>query len=64
MENIMIRVKVQYNAVQRTFKLIDEDFHTILEGDALYDLNIPVAMYDEADVENIARSIKTSIAHA
>jgi hypothetical protein len=50
MENIMIRIKVQYDAVHRTFKLVDEDFRTILEGDALYDLNIPVTMYEEAEV--------------
>lgn len=59
----MIRIKVQYDAFNRTFKLVDPDFKTILEGDALYDLNVPL-MYEEAEVEEIASSASASIAHA
>ena len=63
MENTMIRIKVQYDAVHRTFKLVDGEFKTLLEGDALYDLNVPL-MYEEADVEEFVASGSTFIAHA
>jgi hypothetical protein len=64
MENMMIRVKVQYDAVHRVFKLVDKDFNTILEGDALYDLNIPVTMYEEAEAADFVASATSSLAHA
>jgi len=64
MGNIMIRIKVQYDAIQHTFKLVDEDFNTILEGDALYDLNIPVTMYEEAEMTEFVPSPTTFLAHA
>jgi hypothetical protein len=53
MEKAIIRVKVQYDALNRTFKLIDPEFKTLLEGDGLYDLCLPVVMYDEADVNGV-----------
>lgn len=59
----MIRIKVQYDALTRTFKLVDQEFKTLLEGDALYDLNVPL-MYDEADVETDIQPANTFIAHA
>jgi len=59
----MIRIKVQYDASSRTFRLVDHDFKTLLEGDALCDLNIPL-IYEEADVEEFVPSVSTSIAHA
>jgi len=59
----MIRIKVQYDALHRTFKLVDQEFKTLLEGDALYDLQIPV-MFEEDDVEDFASSSNTFIAHA
>src|SRR5438093_8880314 len=62
MENTMIRIKVQYDAVHRTFKLVDGEFKTLLEGDALYDLNVPL-MYEEADVQEFIASGSTFISH-
>jgi hypothetical protein len=58
----MMRIKVQYDAHNRTFKLVDEEFKTLLEGDALYDLAIPL-MLQEADVEDFISAISTSVAH-
>jgi hypothetical protein len=37
----VIHIRVQYDAQTRTFKLVDEQSNTFLEGDALYDLAIP-----------------------
>jgi len=59
----MIRIKVQYDASSRTFKLVDDEFKTLLDGDALYDLNLPL-MYEEADVEEFIPSGSTFVAHA
>lgn len=58
----MLRVKVQYDAIHRTFKLVDPEFRTILEGDALYDLQIPLT--GEEDEEELIASGNTFIAHA
>jgi len=63
MEKSMIRIKVQYDERHRTFKLVDQEFKTLLEGDALYDLNVPV-MYEEADVAERVPSGSTFMAHA
>jgi hypothetical protein len=62
-EDVMIRIKVQYDAINRTFRLLDPEFNTLLEGDALYDLNVPL-MYEEADVEEFIASDNTFLAHA
>jgi hypothetical protein len=35
-EDTMIRIR--YDALNRTFKLVDQEFETLLQGDALYDL--------------------------
>jgi len=63
MEKFMIRIEVQYDELHRTFKLVDQEFKTLLEGDALYDLNVPL-MYEEADVEERIPSGNTFPAHA
>ena len=44
-------IKVQYDAGSRTFKLVDQELRTLLEGDALYDLSIPF-MFEEAGIED------------
>lgn len=46
-------IKVQYDAFNRTFKLVDSEFRTLLEGDALYDLAIPLVS-DDGDEEFFA----------
>ena len=59
----MLRIKVQYDAFSRTFKLVDQEFKTLLEGDALYDLNIPLG-FEENDVAQIISSESATVAHA
>jgi hypothetical protein len=58
----MILIKVQYDARNRTFRLVDQEFRTLLEGDALYDLAVPF-MFEEADIEDLI-SASTPVAHA
>jgi hypothetical protein len=59
----MLRIKVQYDARTRTFKLVDQEYRTILEGDALYDLAIPLTA-EEADLEEYTPPRNLFIAHA
>ena len=59
----MLHIKVRYDAHSRTFKLVDQDFRTLLEGDALYDLSIPL-VFDETDVEELVTASTRFIAHA
>ena len=57
----MIYIKVQYDARNRTFKLVDQEFRTILEGDGLYDLAIPL---DEASADDLIAIGSAAIAEA
>lgn len=60
----MIRIKVQYDAQTRAFKLVDKEFRTILEGDAIYDLAIPLD-FEEADMPEELLAVSSNvIAHA
>ena len=59
----MIRIKVQYDALNRTFKLVDQEFKTLLEGDVLYDLNVPLIFEDE-EAEELIPSVNTVVGHA
>jgi hypothetical protein len=57
----MIYIKVQYDARNRTFRLVDQEYRTILEGDALYDLAIPL---DEESAEELMAVGNMAIAQA
>ncbi len=55
-------IKVQYDAINRTFKLVDPEFKTLLEGDALYDLALPLLeLTDDDDIIAIGNG---RLAHA
>ena len=56
-------IKVQYDAGSRTFKLVDQEFRTLLEGDALYDLSIPL-MFEEAGIEDFSSANGMVLGHA
>ena len=56
-------IKVQYDARNQTFKLLDQEFRTLLEGDALYDLALPL-MFEDEFAEDFVSTAVASIAHA
>lgn len=56
-------IKVQYDARNHTFKLVDQEFRTLLEGDALYDLALPL-MFEEDFSEGLVSTVAASVAHA
>ena len=57
----MIYVKVQYDAYNRTFKLIDRDAALLLEDYVVYDLAIPLILEED---EGSFTSIETMMAQA
>ena len=54
-------IKIQYDVFDRTFKLVASEFRTLLEGDALFDLAIPLIA--EGDEEFFAPATRL-VAHA
>jgi hypothetical protein len=58
----MIHTRVQYDAYNRTFKLVDRGLGTLLEDYALYDLAIPLT-FGEAEEQDNFTSVET-MAHA
>ena len=59
----MIHVKVQYDAYNRTFKLIDREAAFLLEDYALYDLAVPFVT-EEAEEHGAFAVIEPVMAHA
>ena len=49
-----MNIEVQYDTAWQTFKLVDQKFNTLLEGDALYDLALPF-MFEEAVIRDSSR---------
>jgi hypothetical protein len=43
-EAAMIRVRVEYDAYNRTFKLIDQEFGSVLQDGAVYELTLPLML--------------------
>ena len=62
-EDQMICMKVQFDAYNRIFKLIDRDMGGLLEDGAIYDLSIPFGLQDTEEQECFT-SFETMIAHA
>jgi hypothetical protein len=57
----MIYVKVQYDAYNRSFKLVESSVGSLLEDYALYDLAIP---FEDADQREAFTSAEPVMAHA
>jgi len=47
----MIHIKVQYDAETRSFRLVDEEDKTLLDGDGFYDLAVPL-FFEEVETED------------
>jgi hypothetical protein len=58
-----MNIRVQYDAQTRTFRLIDDEFRTLLEGDAFYDLALPFE-FEDVDVTDVISPSSVSVAHA
>ena len=40
----MIRIRVEYDAYERKFKLLDSEFGQVLDDGAVYQLSVPISM--------------------
>jgi len=47
--------KIQYDANLRTFKLVDSEFRTVLEGDGFLDVGIPLA-FEEFELDDLLQT--------
>jgi hypothetical protein len=45
----MVRIKVEYDAQNRTFKLVDREFGSALQDGGFYDLEIPLSLGEFSD---------------
>ena len=60
----MIRVRLEYDAYNRAFKLIDREFGSILEDGAVYESKLPL-MLEEPDEEETLIALEFGpLAHA
>jgi hypothetical protein len=59
----MIHIKLQYDAYNRSFKLIEEGSGSLLQDFAMYDLALPCTVEEFPD-EDGCRLIQLPLAHA
>ncbi len=59
----MIRVKIQYDKYDRSFKLVDKEFGPLLEDGEIYELLVPVIIENDDEEEQPIVGI-TPMAHA
>ena len=59
----MVHIKVQYDAYNRTFKLVDRGLGTLLEDYAVYDLAIPFTCEEAQEQDNFTL-LEPAMAHA
>ena len=58
----MVRIKVEYDKYNRTFKLLDREIGSVLEDGAQFDLVVPLVL--ESDEEAIVCIDASQMAHA
>jgi hypothetical protein len=60
--NMNATIRVEYDAYNRTFKLLDREFGSILEDGALYELKVPFGVAVVSEDEELV--LGASLAHA
>ena len=59
----MVRVKVRYNKYDRTFKLMDQEFGSVLEDGFDYELLVPIVIEDVSEEDKLVL-MTVPVAHA
>jgi hypothetical protein len=59
----MVRIKVEYDAYNRTFKLVNREFGSVLEDGAFYELEVPLNVEGLSETEEFVL-IGAPLAHA
>ena len=60
----MVRIKVEYDKYNRTFKLLEKQFGSALEDGAQYELFVPLMLESIGLEENVILIGNTPLAHA
>jgi hypothetical protein len=61
----MVRIKVEYDKYNRTFKLLDQEFGSVLEDGAQYELLVPLMLEGLGEEENFVLISRSTLpAHA
>jgi hypothetical protein len=63
-EAAMIRVRLEYDAYNRVFKLIDREFGSVLQDGAVYELKLPLMLEEPDGEENLIELELGPLAHA
>lgn len=63
-EAAMIRVRLEYDAYNRVFKLIDREFGSVLQDGAVYQLKLPLMLEEPDGEENLVALELGPLAHA
>ena len=63
-EAAMIRVRLEYDAYNRVFKLIDREFGSVLQDGAVYELKLPLMLEGPDGEENLIALELGPLAHA
>ena len=46
----MMRIRVEYDAYNRKFKLLDREFGPMLNDGAVYELSVPLTLEDDDEI--------------
>ena len=60
----MIRIRVEYDAYNRKFKLLDREFGPMLNDGAMYELSIPLTLAGIEDEDEFASIDISRVAQA
>jgi hypothetical protein len=60
----MIRVRLEYDAYNRVFRLIDREFGSVLQDGAVYELKLPLMLEEPDGEENLIELELGPLAHA
>jgi hypothetical protein len=63
-EAAMIRVRLEYDAYNRVFRLIDREFGSVLQDGAVYELRLPLMLEEPDGEENLIELELGPLAHA
>lgn len=60
----MIRIKVEYDKNTRKFTLLNQEFGSVLEDGAQYELLVPLSLEEIGDEDNLVLIGTVPLAHA
>jgi hypothetical protein len=60
----MIRVRLEYDAYNRVFRLIDREFGSVLQDGAVYELKLPLMLEEPDGEEDLIALELGPLAHA